>query len=149
MKLLKTTAKNPDFIDLVRQLDAYLAVQDGEEHGFYDQYNQLDDIKYVLLAYENESVVGCGAIKQFSENRMEVKRMFVLPNQRGKGIATKLLLGLENWAKDLGFTFCILETGKRQPEAIALYKKNKYQISENYGQYKGIENSVCFEKQLR
>jgi putative acetyltransferase len=148
MKLIKTTANDTDFINLVRELDAYLAIQDGEEHGFYDQYNQLDTIKYVLIVYENEVAIACGAIKEFDESRVEVKRMFVLPNYRGKGVATKLLSGLEDWAKKLGFQKCILETGKRQPEAIALYHRNNYQIIENYGQYKAMDNSVCFEKEL-
>lgn len=148
MKLIKTTANNTDFINLVRELDRYLAITDGEEHDFYNQYNQLDTIKYVLVAYENEVAIGCGAIKEFDENRVEVKRMFVLPNHRGKGIATKLLLGLEDWAKVLGFQKCILETGKRQTEAVVLYRRNNYQIIENYGQYKGMDNSICFEKEL-
>jgi len=53
---------------------------------------------------------------------------------------------LESWASELNFKYCVLETGKRQPEAIALYKKNGYQIIPNYGQYHGIENSICFQK---
>jgi len=79
---------------------------------------------------------------------MEVKRMYVLPQHRGKGLATRILTGLESWAKELSYQKCILETGKRQPEAIALYTKNGYIVIPNYGQYKGIENSVCFEKVL-
>jgi GNAT superfamily N-acetyltransferase len=148
MKLIKTVATNLDFINLVQELDAYLAVQDGEEHGFYDQYNHIDRLKYVIVAYENEVAVGCGAIKTFDEKSIELKRMFVAPNQRGKGVATRILTTLEDWAKELGFQKCILETGKRQPEAIALYHKSQYQIIENYGQYKGMGNSVCFEKKL-
>ena len=102
----------------------------------------------MIVAYENEVAVGCGAIKTFDEKSIELKRMFVAPNQRGKGVATRILTTLEDWAKELGFQKCILETGKRQPEAIALYHKSQYQIIENYGQYKGMGNSVCFEKKL-
>ena len=79
---------------------------------------------------------------------MEVKRMYTLPEFRGQGYAAKILLELENWAKELGYKSCVLETGKRQPEAIQLYKKNGYRIIPNYGQYKGIKNSICFEKIL-
>ncbi len=50
------------------------------------------------------------------------------------------------WASELGYTSCVLETGKRQPEAIALYTKNGYKIIPNYEQYEGVENSVCFRK---
>ena len=74
--------------------------------------------------------------------------MFVLPERRGKGIAAKVLSELEIWAAELSFEKCILETGKKQPEAIQLYKKSGYVIIANYGQYDGIENSLCFEKKL-
>ena len=79
---------------------------------------------------------------------MEVKRMFVDLAFRGNGIASIILNELEKWAKELGYSGCILETGKKQPEAIKLYKKNGYAIIPNYGQYKQVENSVCFEKAL-
>ena len=92
--------------------------------------------------------VGCGAMKEYSPITMEVKRMYTNPESRGMGIATFVLNELEKWALELGYEKCILETGKRQPEAIALYKKNGYLSIPNYGQYVGIENSVCFEKSL-
>ncbi len=148
IELIRTDSDNPDFIDLVRQLDAYLAVTDGDDHSFYSQYNKLDKIRHVVLAYDGETPVGCGAIKAFAADTMEVKRMYVSPEGRNKGIATKLLAELENWAAELSSKRCILETGKRQREAVELYKKNNYQIIPNYGQYAGVENSVCFEKIL-
>jgi hypothetical protein len=58
IKIVRTVAENPDFMKLVKQLDADLAVTDGDEHAFYNQFNKLDAIKYVLLAYENETAVG-------------------------------------------------------------------------------------------
>jgi len=74
--------------------------------------------------------------------------MYTLPENRGKGIATKVLSELELWATELSSEKCILETGKKQPEAIELYKKNGYKQIPNYGQYAEIENSICFEKNL-
>ena len=74
--------------------------------------------------------------------------MYTLPESRGKGIATKVLIELENWAAELSYEKCILETGKRQPEAIRLYTKNRYKLIPNYGQYVNMDNSVCFEKYL-
>jgi len=79
---------------------------------------------------------------------MEMKRMYTVPAFRGKGIATMVLRELEKWAAELSYMKCVLETGKRQPEAIDLYKKNGYKIIPNYGQYIGVENSVCFEKSV-
>jgi GNAT superfamily N-acetyltransferase len=103
----------------------------------------------VVVAYEDMQAVGCGAIKEFAPGVMEVKRMYTLPAYRGKGIAAKVLGALEGWAAELGCEKCVLETGKRQPEAIALYEKSGYQMIPNYGQYVGVENSVCFEKKVR
>jgi GNAT superfamily N-acetyltransferase len=148
LKLTRTNSGNKDFIALVKYLDADLAEKDGDEHAFYAQYNKVDKIKHVIVAYENEKAVGCGAIKEYSPGIMEVKRMYTSPEERGKGYATKILEELEKWAAELSCKKCILETGKKQPDAIELYKKNGYTIIPNYGQYAGKDNSVCFEKEL-
>jgi putative acetyltransferase len=146
--LLRTNSGNPDFIKLVKLLDAELAIVDKEDHSFYSQFNKINKIKHVVVAYEDEMPAGCGAIKEYDAVTMEVKRMYVLPESRKKGIALKILDELESWAAELSFTSCILETGKRQPEAIGLYKKSGYKQIPNYGQYAGVENSVCFGKEL-
>lgn len=146
--IIKTNSKNEEFINLVTQLDTELAVKDGDDHEFYHQFNGITDLKYVIVAYKNEQALGCGAIKPFDKNSMEVKRMFVPESNRGMGIATKILTELEVWAASLGYKNCVLETGKKLVDAIALYEKCGYKIIPNYGQYKGIENSVCFSKAL-
>ncbi|NOS86376.1 MAG: GNAT family N-acetyltransferase [Ignavibacteria bacterium] len=148
LKFVRTDSKNPDFLELVNGLDLDLAVRDGSDRVFYNQFNKLDAIKHVIVAYNNDIPAGCGTIKHFSADTMEVKRMFTPLQFRGRGIASGVLAELEKWAMELGYTKCILETGKRQPEAIALYKKNGYKLIPNYGQYEGIENSVCFLKEL-
>ncbi len=146
--LIRTDSENPDFIDLVVHLDAYLSEKDGDEHAFYNQFNKIDKITHVIVAYHADKPVGCGAIKEYDLESIEVKRMFTSPNTRGLGVATSVLKGLEIWANELGYQKCVLETGKRQVEAIALYEKCNYNRIPNYGQYIGIENSVCFEKSL-
>lgn len=148
IKLLRTDSTHPDFIELVKQLDAYLAEKDGNEHAFYAQYNKVDLIKHVVVAYNGNEALACGAIKAFAPQVMEVKRMYTSPQGRNKGVATQILAELEKWAKELGSEKCVLETGKRQIEAVALYPKLGYQSIPNYGQYIGMDNSVCFEKRL-
>ena len=101
-----------------------------------------------MVAYENEIPIGCGAIKMFDTKTMEVKRMFVAPEYRGKGIAHKILIELELWTIELGYNRCVLETGINQPEALALYHKSGYKRISNYGQYEHVESSFCFEKKL-
>ena len=148
LRIIRTDSENQDFIGLVKYLDADLAERDGAEHSFYAQFNKIEGIKYVVVAYENKNPVGCGAMKEYAPKTMEVKRMYVLPDSRGTGIASKVLSSLEDWADEAGYEKCILETGKKQPEAVGLYKKCGYEMIPNYGQYVGIENSICFEKQL-
>ncbi|MFD0862019.1 GNAT family N-acetyltransferase [Sungkyunkwania multivorans] len=145
----KTNFKNEDFKALVAQLDADLAKRDGEEHNFYHQFNGIEELKHTIVLYDKKRAVGCGAIKEFRSDTVEIKRMYTIPGSRGKGFATQILNALEDWASALGYSICVLETGKRQPEAIALYKKNGYQIIPNYEPYTQMENSVCFEKRLR
>lgn len=148
IKIIRTSSENKDFIDLVKALDADLAERDGDDHAFYHQFNKIDVIKHVVVLYENEKPIGCGAIKEFDATAMEVKRMYTSPESRGKGVATKILSELEKWTKELSYDRCVLETGKRQPEAIQLYTKSGYKIVSNYGPYKGVSNSICFEKRL-
>lgn len=155
IQLIKTDASNKDFQKLVSELDHGLKAVDGDLHDFYHQYNGISTIKYAIVAYQNslsrllgEEAVACGAIKKYDDNTMEIKRMYVLPSARKQGIAIMILSALENWAKDLGYNRCILETGKMQVEALNLYTKCGYQIIPNYGQYEGVENSVCFEKMV-
>lgn len=148
LTLIRTHSANPDFLSLVQQLDQDLAKRDGKEHGFYAQFNTLTAIQHVVVAYEEGVAVACGAMKELDKNTMEIKRMFTTPTHRAKGLASQVLAELETWAKESGYTVCRLETGKRQPEAIAVYQKNGYIQIPNYGQYAGVENSICFEKKL-
>jgi putative acetyltransferase len=148
VNLSRTDSSNKDFSELVSKLDADLAIRDGDDHAFYAQFNKTNMIRHAIVAYENNNPAGCGAIKPFDENSVEVKRMYTLPEHRKKGIASSVLTELEHWAGELGYARCVLETGRNQPEAIAMYLRNGYAIIPNYGQYAGIENSICFEKYL-
>ena len=148
IKLIRTSSENQDFLTLVKLLDADLAISDGDEHSFYNQFNKTDLIKHVVVLYDNGIAVSCGSIKEESLKRMEVKRMYTRPESRSRGLASMVLSELETWAREMFYDKCILETGKKQPYAIQLYKKNRYQLIPNYGQYQGIVNSLCFEKDL-
>ncbi len=148
IEIRRTNSEDPDFIEPVKHLDKDLAERDGDEHAFYAKFNKTNLIKHTLVAYEDGKVVGCGAIREYEPDTMEVKRMYVFPEKRGKGIAGEILAKLEEWTNELGYKKCILETGKKQPEAIALYTKHGYKVIPSYGQYKNVENSVCFGKEL-
>lgn len=122
----RTDSSDPDFLRLMALLDADLVVRDGSEHGFYAQFNKPGSIKHTIVIYENDTPAGIGAIKEYTADATEVKRMYVAEDKRGRGIASRILTELENWAAELGYQKCVLETGKKQPEAIALYLKCGY-----------------------
>ncbi len=142
----RTTSEDPDFRELVSLLDKDLATRNGEANDFYAQYNKVDAIRHVLVYYESGTPVGCGAFKEFEPGAVEVKRMFVHPDFRGKRIGAAILSELEHWAAELQYTSCVLETGYTNPEALRLYEREGYTIIPNYGPYIGAANSVCMQK---
>ena len=148
IKLIRTDSSNKDFQNLVIELDKDLKEKNGEANDFFAQFNKIDLIKNTVVAYDDILPVGCGAMKRYDEATMEIKRMFVPIENRGKGIAGSILVELENWARELGYKKFVLETGDKMQEAIGLYKKSGYEIIANYGQYLGVETSICFEKKL-
>jgi GNAT superfamily N-acetyltransferase len=146
--LKRTNSNDPDFRHLVTFLDKELQDRYGALQSVYDQYNHLNNLDTVLIGYSDQVPVGCGCFKRAGENKVEIKRMFVKPAARGQGIASAILSGLELWAWENGFSYTVLETGDKQHEAIALYKKLGYTVIPNYGQYAGMESSICMQKEL-
>lgn len=148
LQIIRTDAHHPIFKALIPMLDSELAVYDGDDHAFYDQYNQLDHINHVIVLVDGTTGVACGAFKPFDALTAEVKRMYVAQSHRGKGYSKRVLSALETWAAELGHKRCILETGKIQIQAVSLYKSAGYEVMTNYGPYEGVEKSVCFQKVL-
>lgn len=147
IELKRTTSDNADFKRLTDLFDAYLVEIDSDEKDFFAQYNQIY-IKNVIVLYENDYALGCGAFKGYENGVAELKRMFVLPESRGKGIASKIVDSLESWMKEEGFSKCILETSHYLEPAVALYKKLGFTIIPNYGPYKNVSSSICMQKML-
>ena len=137
-----------DFLLLVKELDKELKYIYGTSQEEFDQYNIIENSDTVVIAYENDKPVSCGCFKKFDTNSAEIKRMFVAPLYRGRGIGAKILTELEKWALEMGNQFTVLETGIKQPEAVYLYKKLGYQVIKNYEPYIGNELSICMKKIL-
>ncbi len=146
--LIRTNSDNKDFQDLVVELDKDLAKKNGETNDFFAQFNKIDLMSNVVVALNDNLAVGCGAMKEYDKSTMEIKRMYVPIEMRGKGVAVAVLNELENWARELGYKRCVLETGDKMLEAVGLYKKSDYKIIKNYGQYENVASSICFEKVL-
>ena len=101
-----------------------------------------------LLGRIGERAVACGAFRPLEEKITEIKRMFVRPEFRGRGYARAILAELERRAAQFGYEAARLETGDRQPEAIALYHSCGYHLIESFGIYATDSRSICFEKRL-
>lgn len=149
MLTCKLSNTHEDFCALTHALDAELGVRYGKEQALYDQHNVIDPIETALVGYEDDLPVACGCFKKIDDKTVEIKRMFVSPTYRRRGFSSQILRALEAWAAELGFSEARLETGKGQPEAIALYTKMGYAVIPNYGPYVGMENSVCMSKTVR
>ena len=142
----RTNSENTGFHELVKSLDKHLSDVFGTKQQYYNQFNIINDIAEVVVAYAAEIPIGCGCLKKFDATTVELKRMFVSDDYRGKGIAAKILNELEQWAKELGYKQIILETGTALNAANNFYKKQGYSITANWGQYIGVETSVCMKK---
>jgi GNAT superfamily N-acetyltransferase len=149
ISLVRTTSENADFTNLIAALDDDLYQRNGEAQLKYRQYNHVDMINHVVVVYADGRPVGCGAFKKFDEESVEIKRMFVYPEMRGKQLAAKILQELEKWAIDEGYRNAVLETGHKQTEAIRLYTVAGYSLTANYGQYVGMDESICYRKELK
>ena len=147
MKIIRTTYVNPEFQKLVAQLNEDLARRDGKDHPLA-QFNEISNLNYVVLVLLDNKPVGCGAISNYNQTAMEVKRMYVTPSYRGQKLGECILSELENWTRELGLNKCILFMGINQPEAMKLYLRNNFSVIENYGKLKNIPDSICLAKTL-
>ena len=149
VEIVRTNSDNPVFRKLIQALDEDLYQRNGEAQLKYRQYNHVDQINHVVLIYSDDKPAGCGAFKKFDNETVEIKRMFVYPEMRGRQLAAKLLRELEEWAVEESYCKAMLETGRKQVEAIRLYTIAGYSLTENYGQYVGMEESICYRKELK
>lgn len=147
-EIIRTNSDNPHFRQLVVLLDGDLTLRYGELQKHYSQFNHIDFLDTVVIAYEEGIPAACGCFRQFQAGTIEIKRMFVKPEFRGRGISRLILSELEKWAVELGYTKSVLETGNLQEEAIHLYHRSGYSEIPNYGNYKGTETSICMSKIL-
>ncbi|MEO7982743.1 MAG: GNAT family N-acetyltransferase [Bacteroidota bacterium] len=145
----RTNSTDEGFQRLIGALDHELWNELQEDQAKYDQYNKVPDLNTVLVLYVNEIPTASGCIKKYDESTVEVKRMFVEKEHRGKGLSLMILDELEKWALELGFQYAILETSIHFIPARGLYTNAGYKVIPNYDQYAGLEDSVCMKKALR
>lgn len=148
--VLRTTSDDPKFLELVEELTAFTLEMDGEElHAQLSKHNTVDSISYAVVVLEDDTPIGCGGLRPYSDSEIEVKRVFVRPQARRSGAAVALMSELESWARELGFEKVILETSIEFHPALALYKSLGYIQTEKYDPYKNVHLSICFAKTLQ
>jgi GNAT superfamily N-acetyltransferase len=138
----------PDSRALRRELGADLMAryERDAEPGF--KPSAWDVAVFLVARGDAGEPVGCGALRALGDGAAEIKRMYVRPPARGAGVARALLAALEEEARSRGFGVIRLETGTRQPEAMALYASAGYTEIEGFGDYAGHPASRCFEREL-
>lgn len=144
----RTNGSDAAFCSLTRALDEDLRARYGAQMDFFGQFNHSLDITTALVVRLDGEPAGCGCFKPFSEDTVEIKRMFVPAEFRGRRIARAILAELEGWARELGYRSAVVETGILQPEAIRLYEAAGYVRFPNYPPYENVKESCCFQKSL-
>jgi putative acetyltransferase len=147
-EIIRTNSDNPHFRQLVVLLDGELTLRYGDLQKHYAQFNHIHFLDTVVVAFENDVAAGCGCFRSFAPGKIEIKRMYVRPEFRRRGISRLILAELERWAAGLGYSESVLETGNQQDEAIQLYHHFGYAEIPNYGNYEGTETSICMSKKL-
>lgn len=137
---------------LIEALDLELTAQYPEEGATFFELLAVDVTEghgAFLVAWEGTEPVGCGAVRKLTDDRVELKRMYVVPNFRGKGVGCALLSALEDIARSLGARELVLETGSRQVAAVHMYERAGFGAIASFGPYANSPLSVCLGKVLR
>lgn len=142
------TSASQDFRDLADKLDAYYFELVGDVQLRYAEYNKPENFNRLLVVYEGDTAVACGCWKQIDPTTVEMKRLYVLPEYRRKGVATLIMTTLEQDATAAGFHHFILETARTTMDSAALYLSLGYREIDYYGSPAGAEFCRCFEKSL-
>jgi GNAT superfamily N-acetyltransferase len=149
LELKRVNADNQDLRRLIKKLDIYLGERYPESSIHSVDLDTADkDNVIFIVAYKNSIPVGCAALRPVDSQSCELKRMFVVENERGKGYSKIIYEEIESIARNSGYRELKLETGFEQPEAIGLFKKYGYKRIPKFGEYINDPISVCFSKNL-
>ena len=148
-ELIRTDGSHHGFLTLIKELDRELRSYESDHDDVYITQNIVPESVYVSLILHDDQALACACLRAYKEKDFELKRMYVLPGHRGKGLSRRILDDLEKWAIELGRERIILETGDILKEAIGLYSSSGFERINNYGHYRDIQESICYAKKMR
>ena len=141
--------RQPELLELMRQGDEFTLALYPPESSHLLGVEELEVAGVtVFVARDAGEAVGMSALVERGDGTAELKRMFVPPAARGRGIAADLIRAVEAFAAGAGIRLIQLETGPLQESAIRLYERSGYLLIPNFGKYAGDDNSVCYEKAI-
>jgi putative acetyltransferase len=151
IKIAAEPFDSTDTLRLIRALDEHLAGKYPPEQRFGPNLtveHLAPGLGTFVIARLDGVAIGCGAVRRLDEKTVEVKRMYVDPEVRGRGVAKEIIERLEADARAMGANRLVLETGIYQDEAISLYRRVGFSVIDCFGEYAGVPTSVCFEKAI-
>lgn len=148
LEVRRTTSDDPGFRTLVAALDDELWQRYPDVQAEYAPHNAVDHVATAVVVVDGGLPIGCGCFKPRAPGTVELKRMFVTPGARGRGVAGQIVQALEQWARELGNTAMVLETGNNQPEAVALYTRQGFVQVPRFEPYVDMPTSLCMRKTL-
>ena len=148
MQIRFVAPQSRDFRELAAKLDAYYFTLVGDIQLRYAAPNRPENMTALAVAYEEDVPIACGAWKRLEDGKAELKRLFVLPEFRRRGVARAMIAVLEADAAQNGMRQMILETAVDTTDSHKLYLSAGYLLREYYGSPAGEENCLCFYKNL-
>ncbi len=144
-----TDKDNIIFVNLCCQLNCELnEILSGPINPIVTRANMTDDFSDVIIAVENDVVIGCIALRPFSPDTAEIKRMYIIPSKRASGMGKALLEKCLSLAKEKGYRYAVLESNEKLPNAKNLYLKAGFTKMRSYGPYAALEETLCMIKSL-
>ena len=150
LEFIWTDGNNEEFHQFYLETeDYYSSIVGGKKNreGFIP-YNLSESISDVLLAYMDGVAVGCAGLKKYNDSDVEIKRVWVEPDYRGRHIATELMDRIEDKAREMGFKRAVLQTRTIMEDAVGLYEKRGYELIGNYPPYDKLEGAICMALNL-
>lgn len=149
MRIEEVEWEHPASVELRKAQRDEIAIRYGTPDSEPGPAPTGDDIVAFFVAFDDDDQPrGCGGLRQLNDSEGEVKRMFVTTESRGTGTASEILAQLETSARDRGWIRLLLETGDQQPDAVRFYTREGYERVPNFSYYVGLDESLCFAKEL-